>query len=686
MMLNRIPLSLPFVFLVLMAAFFNWYCSSSTVVDAETLARNRTSYAGLSDSAQYVGITVCAGCHPNVHETFMHTGMGKSFGKASTEKSSGDFKNNPVVHDIHRNLYYSPVWKNDSLFFREFRIEGRDTTHFREEKIDYIVGSGQHTNSHIWVSNGYAYQAPITFYTQKGIWDLPPGFEKGNNSGFNRKIGLECMSCHNGLPDFQLGSSNKYNLIKQGIDCERCHGPGSIHVQEKSKGILIDTSKYVDYSIVNPSKLPIDLQFDVCQRCHIQGNAVLNEGKSFLDFKPGMKLSDVMHVFMPVYKDGTDQHIMASHAERLKMSRCFLVTAEKENQRSGGSQNTLRPYKNALTCITCHNPHVSVKQTSKDHFNTVCGNCHGGTKSSCSESDKKRLLKKNDCVSCHMPVNGATDIPHVSVHDHRIGIQRINVNRPTTSRELKSLSHIICVHEKQPPAESIGEAYINYVEKFNMPVQLLDSALHYLPHRTPSEVRKNIHALIRIAYLKKDIRSLQNYLKLVPGLVQQLNRRDPENRDAWTSYRISELVSSIPSPSNPADESLKWAENAWKLAPYDPDFTNKYANQLIQTGRQKEARRILSELVKEHPEFAPGFCNLGFLILQTDNNTTEAIRLLRRAILLDPDYELAYLNLASVYLSLKDWGNARTYLQKAVQINPANSQAVSALQQLKNLL
>ncbi|MBK7964483.1 MAG: hypothetical protein IPK10_03695 [Bacteroidetes bacterium] len=95
--------------------------------------------------------------------------------------------------------------------------------------------------------------------------------------------------------------------------------------------MLIDTSKYIDYSIVNPSKLPIDLQFDLCQRCHIQGNVVLNEGKSFFDFKPGMKLSEVMNVFMPVYKDNEEQHIMASHAERLKLSKCFWQFRQEKN-------------------------------------------------------------------------------------------------------------------------------------------------------------------------------------------------------------------------------------------------------------------------------------------------------------------------------------------------------------------
>ncbi|MFM9007464.1 MAG: hypothetical protein ACKORE_02665, partial [Bacteroidota bacterium] len=267
----------------------DWACTSIKTQSQEEIARSRTSYAGLTDSAFYVGIETCASCHSNVHSTYIHTGMGSSFGKATREKSSADFSGHPVVHDPYRNLNYHPYWSGDTLFFREFRMDGNDTVHLREERIDYVVGSGQHTNSHLWSSNGYLYQAPLTYYTQKGRWDLPPGFEQGNNTRFNRIIGTECMTCHNGLPEFVTGSSNKYALVKGGIDCERCHGPGSIHVREKSMGILIDTSKSIDYSIVNPAKLPIDLQFDVCQRCHIQGNAVLQPGKTFADFKPGMK-------------------------------------------------------------------------------------------------------------------------------------------------------------------------------------------------------------------------------------------------------------------------------------------------------------------------------------------------------------------------------------------------------------
>lgn len=54
----------------------------------------------------------------------------------------------------------------------EFRLAKGDTIHKRIESVAYIIGSGQHTNSHLININGYIYQAPITFYTQKnnGTW------------------------------------------------------------------------------------------------------------------------------------------------------------------------------------------------------------------------------------------------------------------------------------------------------------------------------------------------------------------------------------------------------------------------------------------------------------------------------------------------------------------------------------
>lgn len=650
-------------------AFLNFYCNSNKS-DAPV---RLTNYASLLDSTKYVGKETCRSCHPDVYETFMHTGMGSSFDVASTEKTSAKFEH-ALVHDKFQDFFYKPFWENDSLRILEFRLDGKDTIYKRKETINFIVGSGQHTNSHMTNSNGYLTQVPATFYTQKGIWDLPPGFEDGNNSRFNRIIGLECMSCHNAYPDFVLGSENKYNTVQRGIDCERCHGPGSVHVQQKMAGMLVDTAKEIDYSIVNPSKLPIDKQFDVCQRCHIQGNAVLNDNKSFFDFKPGMHLSEVMNVFMPVYKGRENEHIMASHAERLKMSRCFTATMEEVEKNKSGTD--LKPYKNALTCITCHNPHVSVKVADKNHFNTACNNCHNQQKNNlCTE--KESVLKANDfnCVKCHMNFSSATDIPHVKVHDHFI-CKPIDENKIDG---IKKLVAIAAINNPSPPSKAIGDAYIAYVEKFGFDYSLLDSALKYLPQTDVKDLNKNFKSLIQLYFLRKDYRAVITTAEKINDLDKALNTKSYSNTDAWACYRIAQSYEKL----NDLNNAVLFYRKATMLAPFQLDFLNKYATALSVTGKNKDAKQVYERVLLENPKNQTALCNLGFLYLSVENNPSKAMELYNMALALNPDYEQALLNKAGLLLYLNNTSEAKKLLQQILKINRDNKQAKEILQQLQ---
>ena len=666
------------VLFLLIYVFSSWHCG---VREKEREVGDTAGpYAGLSDTVTYVGMEVCSGCHTDVHSTYLHTGMGSSFGKATTLKSSGDFRNNPVVYDRFRDLYYHPYWKNDSLWLSEFRLSGKDTVYNRKERISWIVGSGQHTNSHIWEINGYHYQAPVTFYTQKGVWDLPPGFENGNNTRFSRIIGSECMTCHNAYPEWGGGAENEFSQVKNGIDCERCHGPGSEHVRQKRAGILVDTSRYIDYTIVNPRKLPIDFQFDICQRCHIQGNAVLNEGKTFFDFKPGMRLSSVMNIFMPVFKGGEDQHIMASHAERLKLSPCYVESEKLYEESLKKNHLTFDSKTNRLTCITCHNPHVSVKSTGREKFNTVCQSCHSDNNETvCTEGMNERSLINDNCVSCHMPMQGTIDIPHVSVHDHRISIPRASKSQQV--KAMKEFIGIACINNPDPPASVKAQAFINYVEKFEMDKALLDSALRYLPANSVEEVRKNIRSLIHVYFLKGDFSSVIAHVQKIPGLMKMLYRQEPENRDAWTSYRIGEAYQSLAQNN----KALPWYENAHRLSPGQPDFSCKYAGALIAAGQVDIGKNVLLNLVTEHPEYAPGWSNLGYLILSTEKNALMAHEYIDKALALDPDYLMALKNKVAACLSVGNTKSAGIYLQRAVKLQPTDPQLIGLLSQIKQI-
>ncbi|TAL61138.1 MAG: tetratricopeptide repeat protein [Bacteroidetes bacterium] len=658
-----------FLFIIIFSVF---KCGSSTEERKEKASSEKKTYKNLSPDVKYVGIMACRQCHYDKYETFIETGMGKSFDKASKLKSSAKFDSHSVVHDKYSDLSYLPFWSGDSMKIMEFRLEGKDTVHKRIETVDYIIGSGQHTNSHIFNTNGYLHQMPMTFYTQDGKWDLPPGFESGFNTRFSRKIGLECMSCHNALPNFVEGSENKFDEIPNGISCERCHGPGEIHIKEKTAGIVVDTSKYIDYSIVNPAKLTIDLQFDVCQRCHLQGNAVLKEGKSFLDFRPGMKLSDVETIFLPKYEGADEDFIMASHAERLKQSKCFIETEDRKQKTDG---NSLSAHKNGLTCITCHNPHVSVKATGKEVFNTKCNNCHLTPRPSpqreeskaCSEKMEVRAKKQDNCVSCHMPRSGSIDIPHVTITDHFI---RKPVKK-TDMASVKKFLGLIAINEKNPDPEVIAEAYINQYEKFDKNKAFLDSAEKYLNKSTGI----NHNLLVRILFLKNEYKKI---ISLKNSHLFNQARHSYDNNDAWTCYRVAEAHQYL----GRTEDAYYYYKRAVALAPYNLEFQNKLAGTLYNQNKKEEAKKMYENIISENPKIAPAWCNLGLIYLQ-NNNVKKAMEHYNKALSLDPDYELALLNKAGILLFEKKNSQALAVVKRILKKNPKNKKALAMQMHLK---
>jgi len=572
----------------------------------------------------------------------METGMGKSWDIATKSKSSADFSDaHPPVYDEALDLYYKAYWQEEELFIKEYRLSNGDTVHNRIEKVSYIVGSGQHTNSHIIEQNGYLYQAPITFYTQKGKWDLAPGFEDGQNTRFSRMIQMECISCHNGYPKHIEGSFNKYAEVPRGIDCERCHGPGEIHVKEKMAGIEADTSKGPDYSIVNPARLSTEAQNNLCQRCHLQGVAVLNDGKSFEDFFPSNKLKNTLNVFMPSFSGGEEHMIMASHVERMKMSDCYVNSGK-------------------MSCITCHNPHISVKATPKQQYNTACQSCHGGDEG-CLEDQSKRDKIDDNCVACHMPKNSSIDIPHVAVTDHFIRRNKQIENKD----EIVEFLGMTCYNNDAPQDRTIARGYMEFFERYQQNPRLLDSANSYLSNET-----KNIDEdKLRLYFLKKDYKAILNSIS---------NTKPASIDNAWTAYRIAESYTK----NDIFDKGVLWHERACELMPFALNFQGKRAESYLLANQNDLASETAKFIIKENPRIAKGHEVLAYTYL-VSKDLTKAIFSAQKAIALDPNNSQSYINLASAYYQLNKKTEAKNVLLKANKLSDKNPQIEAMLQDLK---
>lgn len=604
------------------------------------------------DTVSYVGMDACSGCHGDVRHTFVHTGMGKSFDHATPGKAFFDWDGSEVIVDPHSGYSYQPYFVDSTLFVLEFRTEGGDTVHKRRQRVDYIIGSGQHTNSHIWNSNGFLYQAPFTYYTQEGRADLPPGFENGNNTRFTRIIGLECMSCHNAMPtEFVLGSNNRFNAVPTGINCERCHGPGELHVAEKLAGNIVDTSQGPDYTIVNPRRLSADLQMELCQRCHLQGNAVLAEGKSFFDFRPGMRLSEVMDVYLPRYDNSEHSFIMASHADRLKLSDCYKA--------GDGSFN----------CISCHNPHVSIAETNTLQFNKTCNSCHTSEKSNlCTESELERSKVDDNCVQCHMPSSSSEDIPHVSVHDHWIKVPDAGVEIQIEDQVERTLLALVAINNSQPSNRSKARAFLQQYEQFGGEVSLLDSAWTYIRELEDSAA---ITELVHLYHLRGTSGLLvQEVERRGPQIVLgQLNQQTYDNRHAWTAYRIGEAYNSV----NQADFARMFYRKAVALAPDVLEIRNKLGAVSLKLGDVEEAEKQFKYIIDLNPYLTDANSNYGYVQL-IYGDTTIALEYFEYALNLDPDYEPARLNAVSAYYALGRYDEAKRALKPLIEAYPNNQQ------------
>lgn len=602
-------------------------------------------YLNQSDTVQYVGMETCRTCHADKFETYIHTGMGMSFGIATRTKSDARFGEHDVVYDSIRNFYYKPFWKNDSLYVKEYRLLKNDTVHLRIEQINYIVGSGQHTNSHMLRINGYLYQAPITFYTQKQQWDLAPGMEGGFNSRFSRIIESECLACHNGLPQPVVGSINKYVKIPNGIDCERCHGPGSLHVATINKGIAVDTANGIDYTIVNPGNLSVDLQNNLCFRCHLQGVDVLNDGASFFDFKPGDHIRDHWNIFLPQYDGKNNLFLMASQADRMLQSKCFIETQQ-------------------LSCITCHNPHITVKETPVSQFNAPCLSCHNNGKD-CTESIAARNLKQDNCSGCHIPKSGSIDIPHVSISDHKIQIPGKDA-----LKEDGQFVRLIALTDSNASPVTMAKGYLKYFEAFTHQPVMLDSAWMWL-QKVKIKDEAYYKASIHYHYLNG------NFKQIIAEASKLNSMKIP---DAWTYYRIGESYFTMQDFPN----AVVYFKKAVDVLPYNLDFNLKLGSAYFRVNNFSDAQKVFAFIINENPKYQKAWMNLGAVYLQ-NGNYSEAESALLQAIQLDPDYLQARLTLVDLYINTRQKQKAKEEL-KYLQAYYPDDIYVKQMQQSVNSL
>lgn len=393
------------VFLVVGGAIVAWVIlkpSTSTVAPQPASSDPRVTYAGpyrnVHPGATTVGSERCAKCHPDIARVYANHPMGRSVRVVAGQRI-GDMGEKGHVSFSALGSRFQIDRAGDRLWYTETRTgAGGEVLYELTSQVNYVIGSGTKGHSFLTQRDGFVTQDAISWFTQKHLWDESPGFSPELHAG--RPIQASCLYCHANEVVAVPGTTNKYELplFRNGhaIGCERCHGPGSVHVQLREAGGPLENP---DYSIVNPKHLDAPLREAVCQQCHLAGEVrVPREDRNFSDYRPGLPLEAVMRVL--VFDHRGEDRKAVNHVEQMYQSKCYIA--------SGGK----------MGCITCHNPHEKAPiEKRTEQYRAACLKCHDCTS---PVAVRAQLGSPDNCISCHMPQFAAKDIVHAATTNHRI--------------------------------------------------------------------------------------------------------------------------------------------------------------------------------------------------------------------------------------------------------------------------
>jgi tetratricopeptide (TPR) repeat protein len=351
-------------------------------------------------SAKYVGDDTCARCHPSVTRKYRQHPMAHSCTPISKVASQEGFeKGNPFQAG---GFLFSIEPRGEKVFHKTVRLDSSQQPLGQSEvEVQFALGAGTRGRSYLINRDGLVFQSPISWYSERQVWDLSPHLGAAVDQLY-RPVQPLCLFCHADHVDPIERSGNRYRepiFQSYGIGCERCHGPGELHAQRHKTRSPVPAE---DEGIVNPGRLEPALREAVCQQCHLQGLArILRPARQVFDYRPGMPLPTFWSVF--VKPPSLDNHKrFSSEVEQMYSSRCYNASQGK------------------LGCISCHDPHeVPAPQEKEVYFRNRCLACHHESACALTQTVRRQRSPSDSCIDCHMK-RTSSNLPHMASADHRI--------------------------------------------------------------------------------------------------------------------------------------------------------------------------------------------------------------------------------------------------------------------------
>lgn len=610
---------------------------------------NARAIAGRSPAPAYVGGAACAACHAAETRAWQGSHHQRAMAVAVDSTVLGDFSGTTFT-----------AGGVTSRFFRQggkymVRTDGPDGG-LTDYEIGFTFG--------VWPLQQYLVRFPGGRLQALGIaWDSRPRSEGGQRwfhlypgqtidhtdplhwTGLYQNWALQCAECHS--TDLRKGYQADSSLYRTtysdiNVSCEACHGPGAQHVAwadkagkvygaDSTRGLVVrlhsgwkeawrfasDTSAFASRDRPVAAELIND-----CASCHARRSTITPR-----DF-PGAPLED-------------------THRPALLTPPLYHVDGQQHDEvYVWGSFRQSRMYQAGVTCVDCHEPHSLALRAEG---NALCTRCHNARVFDASTHHFHKMgSREAQCVECHMPAR-----KYMVIDDRRD--HAIRIPRPDLSQALGTPNACTGCHSDRSPewaASAMDRWYTVGWRKRPSPAATLaagsTAGVKALPALLELARESGQPAIVRATALELAGRVMRpEFVRAVPPL---LNDPDPGVRTA----ALGLLEPFEPAARVAAADLLLDSVRGVRLeaARLLIDLPDTLLSPEARAARTANVAELIASL-EQDADWPTANLTLGNLYLQ-QGRRDEGVAAYRRALLLDPHFSGAYVNLADAY---RDQGN-----------------------------
>ena len=380
--------------------------------------------------ADYVGSAVCGDCHTIVHGQWAGSPHANMVRRPDTGSVVGDFNQgefrlpvdspDPLAGEVVARTFV----ENERYYMALRHPEDGDFVPF---PIKYVVGY-QYRQEYVFEEpGGVLRRLPLQWSTAKQAyfpyWNIQEGSDQTvadlwqqmttTNSAWN----VYCARCHTTNMDIvevdPFHTRARVEWQEEGIGCEACHGPGSLHVEYMKSSPANRLAMFVRNHlhgypvayVANADKLPKEQALSVCARCH--GADIFARNQDFYrTYEPGYsrsgRINDLSEFFKqaPLTPGRMAPTIEVWHNGRPRgIGMLFRSFVESECYTQGEPR-----------CHDCHDPHQNKAATRPGMLeasavsNAYCTSCHLDIRSNPEAHTHHASGQPGSfCYDCHMP-------------------------------------------------------------------------------------------------------------------------------------------------------------------------------------------------------------------------------------------------------------------------------------------